>query len=102
MALSRFLAGNRRGGTSHLERELEGLRSELGRLNEKVTRIGDLDARLTRLEQQLAQLPASSSPAASDAALQELKAEIDECRRDNLRIAELYDLTLERLGAPSR
>ncbi len=29
-----------------------------------------------------------------------LKGEIDECRRDNLRIAELYDLTVERLGAP--
>ncbi len=40
--------------------------------------------------------------AAGDASvLEELKAEIDECRRDNLRIAELYDLTLERLGSPS-
>ncbi len=102
MALSRFLAGIRRGGTSHLERELESLRSELKRVHEKVARMADLDDRLTRLEQQVAERPASSSPTAPDAALQDLKDEIDECRRDNLRIAELYDLTLERLGAPSR
>jgi len=102
MALSRFLAGIRRGGTSHLERKLEGLRSELGTLRDKVERLADLDERVTRLEKQAADTAAPMLTADRGGALQELRDEIDECRRDNLRIAELYDLTLERLGEPSR
>jgi hypothetical protein len=102
MVLSRFLAGIRRGGTSHLERELESLRADLGRLRGKVERIEELDERLTQLEQRATNGPAPVLSADPAGALQELRDEIDECRRDNLRIAELYDLTLDRLGEPIR
>jgi len=70
----------RRGGVD----EVEELRLEVEQL---------------RAEVQLLSSTAGGNDA--KAVLDELKAEIDECRRDNLRIAELYDLTMERLGAPS-
>jgi hypothetical protein len=57
-----------------------------------------LDVEQLRAEVQLLRSAGGQDTAA---AIDELKAEIDECRRDNLRIAELYDLTMERLGAPT-
>lgn len=39
---------------------------------------------------------------ACEAELQELRGDIDELRRDSLRIAELYDLVFERLKGENR
>ncbi len=69
----------------HAAEAAEGLRLEIERLRAEVHALR----------------AAGDGTAVTRAELDELKAEIDECRRDNLRIAELYDLTVERLGTPS-
>ncbi|WP_210480589.1 hypothetical protein [Naasia sp. SYSU D00948] len=77
---------------------LAALEAEVRELRAEVERLRSVEERLQRLEQ------AAPASAGGDEQLRSvlagLRSEIDECRRDNLRIAELYDLTVERLGAP--